>query len=120
MGRRAKLSGVQAKGLNRIQFDFRFGGVRYRPTLERMPNEGNLRRAHEQLKEMKARIKRGMFVFDDEFPDYRFRAAAPTQQAMREKTCGEVFDSFLSHCDMRVSMDDMAFSTLHGYINILD
>jgi integrase len=120
MGRRAKLSGVQAKGSNRIQFDFRFEGVRYRPTLERIPNEANLRRAHEQLKEMQARIKRGTFVFDDEFPDYRDKAAVPTQQVVRERTCGEVFDGFLSHCDMRVSMDDMAFSTLHGYRNILD
>jgi len=120
MGRRAKLSGVQARGPNRIQFDFRFEGVRYRPTLERIPNEASLRRAHEQLKEMKARIKRGTFIFDEEFPDYRYRAAVPTQHVMREKTCGEVFDSFLSHCDMRVSMDDMAFSTLHGYRNILE
>jgi hypothetical protein len=120
MARRAKLSGVQAKGPNRIQFDFSFFGVRYRPTLERIPNEANLRRAHEHLKEIKARIKRGTFVFDDEFPDYRFKATMPIHQAIREKTCGDVFDSFLSHCDMRVSMDDMAFSTLHGYRNILD
>src|SRR5262245_31986179 len=120
MGRKAKLSGVQAKDPDRIQFDFRLKGIRYRPTLERIPNEANLRRAHEQLKEMKARIRRGTFVFDDEFPDYRYKPALPMQPPMREKMCSEVFDSFLSHCDMRVSMDDMAFSTLHSYRNILN
>lgn len=120
MGRKANLSGVQAKGPNRIQFDFKFKGVRYRPTLERIPNERNLRRAHEQLKEMKARIKRGSFVFGDEFPDYRYKGEMPAQEDTREKTCGEVLDGFLSHCEMRVSMDDMAFSTLHGYRNILE
>lgn len=120
MGKKANLSGVQAKGPDRIQFDFKFKGVRYRPTLERIPNERNLRRAHEQLKEMKARIKRGTFVFGDEFPDYRYRGEMPEQEETREKTCSEVLDGFLSHCEMRVSMDDMAFSTLHGYRNILE
>ena len=93
MGRKAKLSGVQAKGPDRIQFDFRLKGIRYRPTLERI-NEADLPRAHEQLKEMKARIRRDTFVFADEFPDYRYKPALPMQPPMREKMCSEIFDSF--------------------------
>jgi integrase len=123
MGKRAELSGVQAKGTDRIQFDFWFAGVRYRPTLDRVPSEANLRRAHKQLLAIKQRIKDGEFNFDEEFPDYRFKDAVPSQERNSEKdkeTCGEVFDKFLAHCEMRVSMDDMAFSTLDGYRDVLD
>lgn len=45
MGGKSLTSGVHTKGRNRIQFDFEFDGVRYRPTIERIPSEGNLRRA---------------------------------------------------------------------------
>jgi len=34
----------------RIQFDFTFEGVRYRPSIRRPPSEANLRRAPERLK----------------------------------------------------------------------
>jgi integrase len=32
----------------------------------------------------------------------------------------KVFDDFIAHCEMRVAMNDMAFSTLNGYRKILD
>src|SRR5688572_26604809 len=123
MGKRSGLSGVQAKGTDRIQFDFWFAGVRYRPTVDRVPSEANLRRAHKQLQAIRQRIKYGTFNFDEEFPDYRFKAAVPAQDKDSEKekeTCGDAFDKFLAHCEMRVAMDDMAFSTLDGYRDILD
>ena len=44
--------GVSPLGTRRIQFDFEFEGVRYRPTLERAPTEANLRRARLQLQGM--------------------------------------------------------------------
>ena len=44
-GRRSLTGGVRAKGSDRPQFDFEFAGVRYRPTLARIPTEANLRRA---------------------------------------------------------------------------
>jgi site-specific recombinase XerD len=36
-----------------------------------------------------------------------------------ERTCDDVFDSFLHYCEMRVAGGDMAFSTLNGYRKIL-
>ena len=122
MSKKAGLIGVQAKGPDRIQFDFRIAGVRYRPTIYRKPTEANLRRAHEQLRDIKSRIKSGTFNFDEEFPDYRCKDALPSGAGSDKngETCGEVFNKFLAHCEMRVSMDDMAFSTLDGYREILD
>ncbi len=58
---------------NRIQFDFEFEGVRYRPTLERAPTEANLHRARLQLQGIKERIAPGTFSFAEEFLEYRFR-----------------------------------------------
>jgi integrase len=113
------LSGVRAKGTDRIEFDFRVAGVRYRPTIFRTPSEANLRRAYQQLRGIKARIKSGTFNFDEEFPDYRYKADQESQQD-ELKTCGDVFDDFLSHCEMRVAMNDMAYSTLRGYRKIFD
>ncbi|MGP0084503.1 MAG: Arm DNA-binding domain-containing protein [Steroidobacteraceae bacterium] len=43
---------MSALGSNRIQFDFEFDGVRYRPTLKRSPTEANLKRARKQLQEI--------------------------------------------------------------------
>jgi hypothetical protein len=42
MGKKSKTGGVAVAGRERIQFDFKFGGVRYRPTLLRTPTETNL------------------------------------------------------------------------------
>lgn len=110
-----ELSGVQAKGTDRIQFDFRIAGVRYRPTVERTPSTANLRRAEIQLKGIKARIKNGTFVFEEEFPDYRYKDDVAKGPSAVPKTCSDVFDKFLGDCETRVAMDDMAWSTLDGY-----
>ena len=119
MGKKANLSGVEPKGPDRIQFDFRIAGVRYRPTIYRTPSEANLRRAYQQLREIKARIKSGTFSFGEEFPDYRNKGDATKQRGQETKTCNDVFKGFLSHCEMRVAMDDLAYSTLEGYRKIL-
>lgn len=92
---------------NRIQFDFEFEGVRYRPTIERIPSEGNLRRAAKQLEDIKARIAHGTFNFAEEFPDYRgLPKVAATTGAL---TCNDVFDDFLQHCESRLGKSDLAF-----------
>jgi len=75
--RRAKLwvaNGSLAASLprphGRIQFDFIFNDVRYRPSIKRPPSEANLRRAREQLEIIKQQINLGVFSFEEEFPDY--------------------------------------------------
>jgi integrase len=136
--------GVRPKGKNRIEFEFRYKGRRYRPTLLRVPSEANLRRASLQLRDIKERIKFGVFNFREEFPDYRFTDELPEPlpqaketvapkarplavpkpkgeqpEGKSARTCGEVFDAFLRHCEMRVANNDMAYSTLNGYQKIL-
>ena len=69
MGRRSLTGGVKPLGSSRIQFDFRIGGVRYRPSLPWIPHETNLRRAREYLANVKARIDTGTFRFSEFFPD---------------------------------------------------
>jgi len=128
VGKRAQYSGVRPKGTDRIEFEFWCDGNRYRPTLLRTPSEGNLRRAHKQLLDIKKRIKQGDFNFEDEFPDYRFKHALPKAKGgaaeeeveQKRETCDQVFDRFIAHCELRVSKDDMALSTLQGYQEILD
>lgn len=124
MGKKSELSGIRARGSNRIEFDFRFAGIRYRPMINRIPNEANLRRAHQQLKDMKKRIERGEFNFADEFPDYRFRTALPNgnnvEPSIKPETCNEVVDRFIAYCELRVSKDDMAPSTLETYEEVLE
>ena len=113
MGRKSINRGVSPLGTNRIQFDFEFEGVRYRPTLERAPTEANLRRARLQLQGIKERIARGAFSFAEEFPDYRFRKHIGSVTAAR--TCNDVFDEFLLHVESRVAKHDLAFATADGY-----
>jgi len=62
------------------------------------------------------------FRFDEEFPNYRYKGALPigADESKEAETCNEVFDKFLAFCEHRVSMDDMALSTLIGYREILD
>ncbi len=118
MGRKSVTRGVSPLGTNRIQFDFEFEGVRYRPTLERAPTEANLRRARLQLQGIKERIARGTFLFAEEFPDYRFRKHIGSVTAAR--TCNDVFDEFLLHVESRVAKHDLAFATADGYRKILE
>jgi integrase len=117
VGRKSIHSGVRALGGDRIQFDFEFDGVRYRPTLERSPTEANLRRARKQLHEIKQRIDAGTFVFAEEFPDYRF--IKNVVAAQKRRTCDQVFDEFLIACDSRVTKKDLAFVTARGYRKLL-
>jgi integrase len=118
VGRRSITGGVTAKGQRRIQFEFKFEGARYRPTLQRTPSEGNLRRAREQLARIKERISAGTFAFAEEFPDFRNLKDLPHEGAPR--TCTQVFDAFLAHCGSRVAKNDMANVTLACYRRILN
>ncbi len=118
MGRRSISGGVTPKGIDRIQFAFMLDGVRYRPSIERRPTEANLRRAREQLKDIKARIRAGTFSFAEEFPDFRdlHKVIDPSQL----RTCAQVFDEFLVHCEARVARNDLSVTTLSSYRKILD
>jgi len=117
VGRKSIQGGVNALGSDRIQFDFAFDGVRYRPTLKRSPTEANLKRARKQLQEIKQRIAAGTFVFAEEFPDYRFIENVDAPQ--KRRTCDQVFDEFLLACDSRVAKKDLAFVTAQGYRKLL-
>jgi len=110
--------GVVSKGSQRIQYDFRLNGVRYRPTLKAVPTEANLRRAREHLKAIKERIRLGTFSFMEEFPDFRDWQKVAPHSAYR--TCNQVFDQYLAHCESRLSRHDLSFATVRGYRKALD
>lgn len=116
--RRLNAGGVTAKGHDRIQFDFMLDGVRYRPSIKRTPTDANLQRALEQLERIRERIRAGTFRFEEEFPNFRHldRVVDPSQI----RTCNQVFDQFIKHCEARVSRSDFAPVTLAGYRKILD
>ena len=97
MGRRSLSSGVRAIGHRRIQCDFKFEGVRYRPTLLRVPSESNLRHARGQLRAIKMRIGEGTFSFIEEFPDFRDIQRVPI--VIGSPSCARLFDEFLAHCE---------------------
>lgn len=111
-------AGVTAKGRRRIQFEFRFEGARYRPTLLRTPSEANLRRAREHLAGMRERIAASTFSFAEEFPNFRNLNKVPNEGSPR--TCAQIFDAFLAHCVSRVAKSDMAAVTLTSYRKILN
>ena len=97
------MGGVSALGTKRIQFDFEYEGVRYRPTLQRehQPKRTCDARASSS-RSIKARIANGTFSFAEEFPEYRYmNDLAPTPASPR--TCNEVFDEFMAHCESRMS-----------------
>ena len=71
MGRKSVTGGVQAKGSGRIQFDFEYQGVRYRPTLARAPTEGEPAARPQAARGHQARIANDTFSFTEEFPDFR-------------------------------------------------
>ncbi len=81
------MGGVSALGTKRIQFDFEYEGVRYRPTLQRAPTEANLRRARLQLNGIKERIANGTFSSSEEFPKYRFMK--PVAGVSSKRTCAQ-------------------------------
>ena len=118
MSRKSKTGGATAAGRNRIRFDFKFEGVRYRPTLRRTPTETNLRRARQQLDGIKRRIAAVTFSFAEEFPDFRHLKKVPSEGS--PQTCAQTFDSFLAHCESRVVKSDMAAVTLASYRRVLN
>ena len=118
MGRRSKTGGVNAAGLNRIEFTFTFEDTRYRPTLLMIPTEANLRRARHRLAGIKDRIAAGTFSFAEEFPDYRHLRKIP--HGGSPHTCTQVFDEYLAHCAARVAKNDMARVTVASYRRILN
>ncbi len=119
------MSGVRAKGPNSIQFTIWYQGTRYRPTVVRPSTEANLRRARKQLEDIQQRIQDGTFSFAEEFPDCRGIDALPATHSQKppepppQRTCGQVFDAYLRHCQVRVASKDLAFSTYNAYRNIL-
>ena len=106
MGSKWFTGGVVAASNGRIQFDFMFEGVRYRPSIRRPPSEANLRRARERLEDIKRQIELGTFSFAEEFPDYRFLHRVTG--TARNRSCSGVFDEFLSHCAARLARGDLA------------
>ena len=118
MGRRSMTGGVVSKGRGKIQYDFRLNGVRYRPTLKAVATEANLRRAREHLKAIKERVRLGTFSFMEEFPDFRDWQKVVPHSAYR--TCNQVFDQYLAHCESRLVKNDLSFATVRGYRMVLD
>ena len=118
MGSRWFTGGVSAAPRGRIQFDFRFEGVRYRPTIKRPPSEANLRRARERLDVIKQQIGVGTFSFAEEFPDYRFLRRV--NGSARVRSCNDVLDDFLAHCEARLGKGDLAPATFMSYRRVLN
>jgi Arm DNA-binding domain len=88
--------GEIALGDDRIQFDFKFEGRRYRPTLLITPTALNLRRARESLARIKARIAARTFSFADEFPDYRHLRKVVDSSEIRTCNQGVSRSEFIS------------------------
>ena len=117
MGRRSTSGSVTALGPNRIQFDFRIGTQRYRPSIECPSTESNLERARTRMKRISERISAGTFCFANEFPG--FRNLTRVSQHSKMHTCRAVFDEFLAHCEIAVSRNEMAATTVASYRNTL-
>jgi site-specific recombinase XerD len=77
-----------------------------------------LRRARKQLEDIKARIANGTFRFVEEFPE--FRDIQKVAGTVARQTCDEIFDEFLTHCESRLTKNDLSFATVDGYRKILD
>jgi integrase len=118
MGSKWFTGGVAAAPHGRIQFDFMFEGVRYRPSVRRPPSEANLRRARDRLEEIQRQIDAGTFSFAEEFPDYRFLRRLTG--VVRVRSCSEVFDEFLKHCESRLLRHDLAAATVSSYRRVLN
>ena len=118
MGRHTTTGGVISKGSHRIQYEFRLNGVRYRPSVKSIPNEANLRRAREHLKEIQRRIRSNTFSFIEEFPD--FRDLHKVFHSSPYRTCNQVFDGFFANCQSRLAKNDLSFATLANYRKALD
>ena len=109
MGPLPTRGGVRAKGTGRVQFDFNFHGTRYRPTIAAEPTEANLQRARAKLRRIKSEIAGGSFSFAKELPNYRYRQRLA--RSFISQTCNDVFDSYLAHCEARLTKLDLAYAT---------
>ena len=118
MGTKWFTGGVTAASRGRVQFDFMFEGVRYRPSIRRPPSEANLRRARERLEQIKREIELGIFSFAEEFPDYRFLHRLTGTATVR--SCSDVFDEFLAHSEARFARQELAAATLSSYRRVLN
>jgi integrase len=118
MGSKWFTGGVAAAPHGRIQFDFMFEGVRYRPSIRRPPSEANLRRARERLEEIQRQIDSGTFSFAEEFPDSRFLRRLTG--VVKVRSCSDVFDEFLKHCESRLLRHDLATATVSSYRRVLN
>ena len=118
MGKRIRTGGAICVGRNRIRFDFNFEGRRYRPSVLVAPTEANLRRARERISHIKERIAAGTFSFAEEFPNFRDLDSVPGTGSRR--TCDQVFDAFLVHCESRLAKADLAPITVMVYRRILN
>jgi len=110
--------GVVGKGDQRIQYEFCLNGVRYRPSIKAIPTEAKLRRAREHLKGIQQRIRLGTFSFIEDFSD--FRDLNKVFHSSPYRTCNQVFDEYLAHCESRRAKNDLSFATLTGYRKELD
>ena len=118
LGRKSMTGGVAPASRDRIQFTFKFEGVRYRPTLPIVPSEANLRRARQKLARIQQSIANSTFSFAEEFPDFRHLKQVPGEGSPR--TCNEVFDAYLAHCQSRLEKDDLASVTVATYRRVLN
>jgi integrase len=118
LGTRWFTGGVSVAPRGRIMFDFTIDGVRYRPTIRRPCSEANLRRARERLESIRQQIALGTFSFAEEFPDYRY--IGRVVGSARVRSCDQVFNEFLTHCESRLSRNDLATATLNSYRRVLD
>jgi integrase len=109
MGRRSKTGGIISKG-DRVQFDFTIGRTRYRPTIDNIPTEANLRRARKRLEDIKRRIRSGTFDFAEEFPDYRFISKVSSEIPIFDTLADQWLASIKS---------EVEFSTYESYRKIL-
>lgn len=97
------------------RFHHRWGTL---PSHAARPHETNLRRARALLAQIKLRIAAGTFDLLSEFPDYRYRRAV--RVPLRTRTCNDVFDLFLRHEEARVTLGDLAATTLSAHRQLLD
>jgi integrase len=118
MGPLPTRGGVRAKGTGRVQFDFNFHGTRYRPTIAAEPTEANLQRARAKLRRIKSEIAGGTFSFAKQFPNYRYRQRLA--RSFISQTCNDVFDSYLAHCEARLTKLDLAYATVASYRRVID
>jgi hypothetical protein len=77
------------------------------------PTERNLQRARTKLRSIKARIAAGTFSFNEEFPAYRYLHRLA--HSFSSRSCNDVFNTYLAHCEARLAKLDLAYATLASY-----